>query len=62
MSKGHLVIEGYEDIKIDPGKLNRIQMNVIMLEKTNLKTKKLTKSEMRAEILKIIREQVNKNI
>lgn len=62
MSKGNLVIEGYEDIKIDPGKLNRIQMKVIMMEKTNLKTKRLTKSEMRAEILKVIREEVNKNI
>lgn len=62
MSKRSMTIEGYKDIKIDPGKLNRIQMKVIMLEKMNLKTKKLTKSEMRAEILKVIREEVNKNI
>ena len=62
MLKKSLTIEGYEDIKVDSGKLNRIQRDVIVLEQKNLKTKELTKSEMRAEILKIIREEVNKNI
>lgn len=62
MSEKVLTVEGYEDIKIDPRKLNRIQLSVMHLEKKNLKTKEYSKSQMITEIMKIIREEVNKNL
>lgn len=62
MSQQNLVIEGYEDIVIDRVKLNRIQIKIMALEHRNLKTKEYTKSQMITEIMKIISEEVNKNI
>ncbi len=62
MSEQNLIVEGYEDIIVDRVKLNRIQFKIMALEHKNLKTKEYTKSQMITEIMKIISEEVNKNI
>ena len=49
-----------EEINIDENKLQRLKVNLVMLERENLKTKELKYGEMVDKIRKAIEEEVNK--
>jgi hypothetical protein len=49
------------DIEVDENILKKIKFRIIGLERSNLKTNKYSNIEMADRIIKIIKEETNKN-
>ncbi len=49
-----------QNVQIDQDKLKRITIKIYNLERENTKTSKFSEKEIKAEIQKIIEEEVNK--